>query len=92
MWLDELLGQFVETCAKEKARASGMPIHTIERSLKSGPVMPRMIQASEYSARLASPDMDDREIVSRFKSADNAIAKSIARKEMEKRGIHAEHE
>ena len=86
MWLDELLGQFVETCAKEKERASGMSIHAVERSLKSGSVMPRTIQAGEYAARLASSDMDGKEVVSRFKSADNAIAKSIVGKELETRG------
>ena len=86
MWLTELLEQFAEKCTEEKARATAMPIRAVERSLKSGPVMPRIVQASEYAARLSSPDMDDREIASRFKTADNAIAKSIAARELEHRG------
>ena len=86
MWLVELLEQVAGKCAEEKARAAGMPTHAVERSLKSGPVMPRMVQAGEYAARLASTDMADRELASRFKSADNAIAKSIAARELEHRG------
>ena len=92
MWLNELLEQLAEKCVKEKERASGMPIHAIEHSLKSGPVMPRAVQAKEYATRLSAPEMDDRQVVSRFQSADNAIAKGIAAKELEKRGIHAEHD
>ena len=86
MGLFALLEQVAEKCAEEKARVAGMPTHAVERGLKSGSVMPRIVQAGEYDARLASPDMEDREIIDRFKSADNSIAKSIAAKELENRG------
>ena len=86
MWLFELFEQFVEKCTEEKARAERIPIHAVEQNIKSGSLMQRIMQAGEYSDRLASPDMNDQEIVNRFKSADNAVTKSITAKELENRG------
>ena len=65
MWLFELLEQAAGKCAEEKARVAGLPTHTVERSIKSGPVLPRIVQAGEYAARLASTDMADREVAFR---------------------------
>ena len=86
MSLFEVIQQYAEKCAEEKKLASEMSIRDVEHGLKTGPLASRMIKATDYSARLSSSEMEDQEIVSRFKAADNVIAKTLAAKELENRG------